>query len=154
MTVEAEAPAAQPEELSPPEAAAAAEAELEPDTKREADRALQPEPSAQNGKAAANGDQAAAHKPRPEGSRRRTTQRTLEITFRTCGELERDKFRLREIYETVRNPRGRDRFVILLQSRGKTHTLAFPEDPCSISERLLTELDKRFRVAAEVTEEA
>jgi DNA polymerase-3 subunit alpha len=115
-----------------------------------------PAPRAQNG--AHNG--AAAHSPQPQQNepaadkpaQRRAASRTLEITFRACGDLERDKFRLREICEHVRNSRGRDHFVILLQSGGKTHKLAFPEDPCAINDRLVSDLAKHFRVAAEITE--
>ena len=76
--------------------------------------------------------------------------RTLQIMFRTCGDLERDKYRLKEICEYVRDPRGRDHFRLLLQTGGKTVSLAFPEDPCTINERVMTQLAKHFRVEAEV----
>ena len=110
---------------------------------------------AHNGAAAHSPDQspqAVQDEPAAKPARRRAASRTLEITFRACGDLERDKFRLREICEHVRNSRGRDHFVILLQSAGKTHKLAFPEDPCAINDRLLSDLAKHFRVAAEITE--
>jgi DNA polymerase III subunit alpha len=81
---------------------------------------------------------------------RRTEPRTLQIMFRTCGDLDRDKYRLKELCEYVRDPRGRDHFILLLQSGGRTVTLAFPEDPCTINERVMTELAKHFRVDAEV----
>ena len=42
--------------------------------------------------------------------------------------------------------------MILLQSGGKTHKLAFPEDACEINERVLNHLAKHFRVVAEVKE--
>ena len=38
--------------------------------------------------------------------------RRLLIIFRRSGNLERDKFRLREIYDLVRNAKGRDSFAI------------------------------------------
>ena len=74
----------------------------------------------------------------------------LEITFRTSGDLERDKFRLKEIYDSVRDPRGRDHFVIALQASGRSHKLAFPDDPCSISDRLVSHLIKHFRVEVSI----
>ena len=49
-------------------------------------------------------------------------------------------------------PRGRDQFLIVIKSNGKNTTLAFPEDPCSISERLRSDLSKFFRVEVEVKE--
>ncbi len=76
--------------------------------------------------------------------------RTVLITFRATGNLDRDKYRLKEIYECVRDPRGRDRFQLRLQSGHRTVRLAFPHDLCTINERMMTELDKRFRVEAEV----
>lgn len=72
--------------------------------------------------------------------------RDLHITFRRSGDLDRDKFRLKEIYERVRDPRGRDQFFIRLESNGQRYELAFPNDPCTISERLVNELTKHFRV--------
>ncbi|MEX1019643.1 MAG: OB-fold nucleic acid binding domain-containing protein, partial [Litorilinea sp.] len=74
--------------------------------------------------------------------------RTLEIQFRSCGDIERDKYRLRQIYDAVRDPKGRDHFMIVLQAGRK---LAFPHDPCSITERLVDELSKYFRVEARIT---
>ena len=78
--------------------------------------------------------------------------RCLRITFRRSGDIDRDMFRLREIYESVRDPRGRDRFVINIESKGKPLTLAFPEDPCTINDRLTGELVKHFRVDVAVDE--
>ncbi len=46
----------------------------------------------------------------------------------------------------VRDPRGRDAFVIRIVQTGKTHELAFPNDGCTISERLTGELVKHFRL--------
>ncbi|MFN2201172.1 MAG: OB-fold nucleic acid binding domain-containing protein, partial [Caldilineaceae bacterium] len=81
---------------------------------------------------------------------RRNGPRTLVITFRPTGNLERDKYRLKEIYESVRDPRGRDVFELMLQVGAQSIRLAFPNDQCTISERTMTELDKRFRVEAEI----
>ncbi|MCC6169757.1 MAG: DNA polymerase III subunit alpha [Caldilineaceae bacterium] len=87
-----------------------------------------------------------------QNARRRAAGRTMQIVFRPSGDLERDKYRLKEIYEMVRDPRGRDRFLIVLQSGQKSTTLAFPNDPCSISERLQQELYKFFRVEVSVAD--
>jgi hypothetical protein len=76
--------------------------------------------------------------------------RHLHITFRRSGNLERDKFRLKEIYDYVRDPRGRDRFFIRLEYNGQAHELTFPNDPCNISERLVQHLTKHFRVEVAV----
>ncbi|RIK34246.1 MAG: hypothetical protein DCC55_33440 [Chloroflexi bacterium] len=72
--------------------------------------------------------------------------RELRITFRRSGDLERDKFRLKGIYDRLCDPRGRDRFFIRLEYNGQAHELAFPNDHCTITERLLQELQKHFRV--------
>jgi DNA polymerase-3 subunit alpha len=80
----------------------------------------------------------------------RRAVRTMQIVFRSTGDLERDKYRLKEIYDRVRDPRGRDHFVIVVQT-GHTRTkLAFPNDPCAISDRLRQELYKFFRVEVTV----
>jgi hypothetical protein len=79
--------------------------------------------------------------------------RQLHITFRRSGDLERDKFRLKSIYDLVRNPRGSDRFFIRLEFNGQAHQLAFPNEYCTISDRLLQELQKHFRVDVAVMEE-
>ncbi|MCE7985898.1 MAG: DNA polymerase III subunit alpha [Caldilinea sp. CFX5] len=90
-----------------------------------------------------------------EGQSQRANERRLHITFRRSGDLERDKYRLKEIYDRVRDPRGRDRFFIVLESNGQRYELAFPNDPCSISDRLVGELTKHFRVDVTVdTEQA
>jgi len=75
-----------------------------------------------------------------------TESRRLQITFRRSGNLDRDKFRLKEIYDYVRDGRGRDQFVIVLDANGKRYELAFPNDACTISERVVKELTKQFRV--------
>ncbi len=87
--------------------------------------------------------------PRPEGTR---AFRTLHITFRRSGNLERDKFRLKEIYDAVRDPRGRDHFLIRLEGNGARYELAFPNDGCTISERLTQDLARHFRVEVTVDE--
>jgi hypothetical protein len=79
-----------------------------------------------------------------------TSGRQLHITLRRSGNLERDKFRLKEIYDFLRDPRGRDQFFIRLELNGQAHQLAFPNDLCSVSERLLQELKKHFRVEVAV----
>ncbi len=78
--------------------------------------------------------------------------RTLKITFSRCGQLDRDKYRLREIVEAVRDPRGRDQFSIVMEAEGRKHQLIFPNDYCTVSERLLGELQKYFNVEAVVEE--
>ena len=82
----------------------------------------------------------------------RLARRQLRITFRRSGNLERDKFRLKEIYDAVCDPRGRDAFVIRLTSAGSAAELTFPNDGCTVSDRLTTELQKHFRVEIEVLE--
>ncbi|MCB9138228.1 MAG: DNA polymerase III subunit alpha [Caldilineaceae bacterium] len=78
--------------------------------------------------------------------------RLLTITFRRSGDIDRDIFRLKEIYERVRDPRGRDQFAIRLDSQGRTVTLTFPYDPCSVNERLTGELTRHFRVEVNIEE--
>ena len=78
--------------------------------------------------------------------------RALHIVFRPSGEFDRDKFRLKQICETVRDPKGRDRFYIEIKGQRKVTKLAFPNDPCSISDRLQQELHKFFRVEVRVEE--
>ena len=80
---------------------------------------------------------------------RRTTRRLL-INFRRTGDIERDKYRLKEIFELVREPKGRDAFAIRLLDNGGAVELAFPNEGCTISEKLTTELRKHFRVDCEV----
>lgn len=104
------------------------------------------------GKAAESAAHASEESKRNGTSSRRNGPRTLQITFRATGDVDRDKYRLRELFERVRDPRGRDEFVLMLQSGGKTVTLAFPDDPCTINERMMTELSKHFRVDAEIVE--
>jgi hypothetical protein len=79
-------------------------------------------------------------------------KRTMQIVFRPSGDLDRDKYRLKQIVDTVRDPKGRDQFLIVIKGHGKTTTLAFPDDPCSISDRLRSELSKFFRVDVQVKE--
>ncbi|HRJ44288.1 MAG TPA: hypothetical protein PL105_20515, partial [Caldilineaceae bacterium] len=79
-----------------------------------------------------------------------TPRRTLRITFSRSGQLDRDKYRLREIVEAVRDPRGRDGFTIVMESGGARHQLAFPNEYCTVSERLVHELRTHFRVEVAV----
>jgi DNA polymerase-3 subunit alpha len=78
--------------------------------------------------------------------------RTLQIVFRPSGELDRDKYRLKEIFDTVRDPRGRDQFMIVLKTGEGLTKLAFPDELCSISDRLQQDLVKFFRVEVNITE--
>jgi len=82
----------------------------------------------------------------------RDDARQLYITFRRSGSTDRDKFRLKELYDRVYNPRGRDQFMIRLDTNGQQYELAFPNDPCQINERLVNELEKHFRVEVQVKE--
>jgi hypothetical protein len=72
------------------------------------------------------------------------------ITFRRSGNLERDKFRLREIYDLVRDAKGRDAFAIRIIDGDKSAELAFPNDACSINEHLETQLKRHFKVEISV----
>ena len=71
--------------------------------------------------------------------------RRLIITFRRTGDLERDKYRLREIYDMVCDRRGRDSFLIRIESSGQIAELAFPNDTCNITKRLEADL-KRLKL--------
>jgi len=97
-----------------------------------------------NGTHAASKQQGNGH--RNGSSQRPRNGRHIRITFRRTGDLARDKFRLKEIFDRVRDPRGRDEFSILVESNGQRYQLAFPNDPCTVSERLVNELTKHFRV--------
>ena len=83
---------------------------------------------------------------------RRPGSRNLVITMRRTGDVSRDKYRLREIYELVRDPRGRgkDAFFIRLYGVGGNAELSFPNDRCEINDKLLTDLQKRMRLGVEV----
>jgi DNA polymerase-3 subunit alpha len=84
------------------------------------------------------------------GGGRSNGGRTMRIVFQRSGNLDRDKYRLKEIYDRVRDPRGRDHFAIVVESQGRRHLLQFPDDPCTISDRLVTELTKHFRLEVHV----
>jgi DNA polymerase-3 subunit alpha len=84
------------------------------------------------------------------GHRRRS--RTMMITFSRSGDLERDKFRLKEIVDRVRDPKGRDRFFLVVEAGGRRVRLAFPNDPCTVSDRLIRELKSHFRVGVDIEE--
>ena len=75
--------------------------------------------------------------------------RRLIITFRRTGDVERDKYRLREIYEMVRDSRGHDSFTIKVESSGHAAELAFPNDNCRITKRLENDL-KRLKLEVEI----
>lgn len=79
--------------------------------------------------------------------------RTLHITFRPCGQFERDKYRLHEIFEAVRDPKGRDQFTVVLETKGHTQRLAFPNEFCTVNERLVHELRSHFKVAVTVEDQ-
>jgi hypothetical protein len=83
---------------------------------------------------------------------RRPGSRNLVITMRRTGDVNRDKYRLREIYELVRDARGRgkDAFFIRLDGAGGNAELSFPNDWCEINDKLLTDLQKRMRLGVEV----
>ncbi len=83
--------------------------------------------------------------PNPSSSRR-----TLRITFSRSGQLDRDKYRLRDLVDAVRDPKGRDGFVIVMESDGTRHQLAFPNEYCTVNERLINELRTHFRVEVTV----
>jgi DNA polymerase-3 subunit alpha len=82
----------------------------------------------------------------------RRKARRLIINFRRSGDLARDKYRLKAIYDAVCEPKGRDDFVIRVVDTSRTVELAFPNDGCTISEKLTTELQKNFRVDYAVVE--
>ncbi len=84
------------------------------------------------------------------GQANSSTTRALQITFRRSGNLERDKYRLKEIYDCVCDPKGRDRFVIIIESGSQRTQLSFPNDGCTISERLVGELTRSFKLEVEV----
>ncbi len=90
-----------------------------------------------------------AHRHAPTAHRGR---RMLRIVFSRSGQLDRDKWRLREIVEAVRDPKGRDQFVIITETDGRRHQLSFPNDYCTVTERLLGELQKYFNVDVSVEE--
>jgi len=96
----------------------------------------------------ANGDNSVEES---SGKSKRST-RTLQIIFPRSGDLDRDKFRLREIRDAVSSPRGRDQFRIRLEGNGGLQNLAFPNDNCTINDKLMEELPKFFRVKVEVQE--
>ncbi len=75
-----------------------------------------------------------------------TSYHILRITFSRCGQFERDKYRLREIFDAVRDPKGRDQFVVVMETDGSRHQLAFPNEFCTVSERLLHDLRNHFKV--------
>jgi len=79
-------------------------------------------------------------------------RRTLRITFSRCGDLSRDKYRLREIVDAVRDPKGRDGFVIVMESDGTRHQLTFPNEYCNVTDRLINDLRTHFRLDVAIDE--
>jgi len=77
----------------------------------------------------------------------------LRITFSRSGQFSRDKYRLREIFEAVRDPKGRDQFVVVLETNGSRHQLTFPNEYCNVSARLLKELRNHFKVEVAVDDQ-
>lgn len=108
-------------------------------------------PSTRRPSTASPGDETAQSSALTSMPRHRPARRLL-INFRRTGNLERDKYRLKELYEAVREPKGRDAFVIRLLDNGRIIELSFPNDGCTITEKLKTELQKHFRVEYEVEE--
>ncbi len=86
-------------------------------------------------------DPAAISRPSAENGRQ-----LLRIIFSRSGQFKRDKYRLREIFDAVRDPKGRDQFVVVLETNGSRHQLTFPNEFCNVSERLLHELRNHFKV--------
>ena len=88
--------------------------------------------------------------PSPSHPLTHSSGRRLVITFRRSGDLERDKFRLREIYDVVRDPRGRDIFCIRIVHSSQTAELDFPNDGCSINDKLLSDLTRHMKLEVKV----
>ncbi|MEM7536350.1 MAG: DNA polymerase III subunit alpha [Chloroflexota bacterium] len=86
----------------------------------------------------------------PVPRRIRKNARLLNVVFRRSGSVDRDKFRLKELYERIYNPKGKDHFSIRLESNGRQYELSFPNDYCTINERLMDELTRHFRVQVDV----
>ncbi|MCY3904127.1 MAG: DNA polymerase III subunit alpha [Caldilineaceae bacterium] len=78
----------------------------------------------------------------------------LRITFSRSGRFERDKYRLREIFDAVRDPRGRDQFIVVMETNGSRHQLIFPNEFCTVSDRLLHDLRNHFKVEVAVERDA
>ncbi len=77
----------------------------------------------------------------------------LRITFSRSGQFSRDKYRLREIFDAVRDPKGRDQFVVVLETNGSRHQLTFPNEYCNVSTRLLRDLRNHFKVEVAVEDQ-
>ena len=78
------------------------------------------------------------------------SSQVLHITFSRSGQFDRDKYRLREIFDAVRDPKGRDQFVVVMETNGSRHQLTFPNEFCTVSDRLLHELRNHFKVEVAV----
>ena len=81
-------------------------------------------------------------------------RQVLRIIFSRSGQFKRDKYRLREIFDAVRDPRGRDQFVVVLETNGSRHQLTFPNEFCNVSDRLLHELRSHFKVEVAVEDQS
>ncbi|MXY93111.1 MAG: DNA polymerase III subunit alpha [Caldilineaceae bacterium SB0670_bin_27] len=77
----------------------------------------------------------------------------LRITFSRSGQFSRDKYRLREIFDAVRDPKGRDQFIVVLVTNGSRHQLTFPNEYCKVSPRLLKDLRDHFKVEVTVEDQ-
>ena len=54
--------------------------------------------------------------------------------------------------EAVRDHKGRDGFVIVMESDGVRHQLTFPNDYCNVNERLISDLRTHFRLDVTIDE--
>ncbi|MDE0199519.1 MAG: OB-fold nucleic acid binding domain-containing protein, partial [Caldilineaceae bacterium] len=132
----------------------------EPETGEDLDQGVQvsdqPSPEVQptmfnggpGGAAHVTDSEAAKSAPHAENGRQ-----LLRITFSRSGQFNRDKYRLREIFEAVRDPRGRDQFVVVLETNGSRHQLTFPNEYCNVSARLLKDLRNHFKVEVAVEDQ-
>ena len=77
----------------------------------------------------------------------------LRIVFTRSGQFSRDKYRLREIFDAVRDPKGRDQFIVVLETNGSRHQLTFPNEYCKVSRRLLKDLRDHFKVEVAVEDQ-
>ncbi len=77
----------------------------------------------------------------------------LRIIFSRSGQFSRDKYRLREIFDAVRDPKGRDQFIVVLKTNGSRHQLTFPNEYCNVSPRLLKDLRDHFKVEVAVEDQ-
>ncbi|MEZ4658021.1 MAG: hypothetical protein R2911_10645 [Caldilineaceae bacterium] len=98
-----------------------------------------------------DGQNGAASNGKAKNSRKAAEVRTLQIIFQRTGNLDRDKFRLREIRDMIANPRPRSIPDHPRQQRRQRQT-GLPNDYCTISDRLVNELT-RLKVEVSVEPE-